>query len=64
LRETASGAKTDGAQLRRVLDQLEKGNVLMITIYARDSAVPIRSEILNATVRPQHLAASSPFAGK
>ena len=35
-----------------------------ITIYERDSVVPIRSEIPNATVRPQHLAASSPFAGK
>src|SRR5271165_4581610 len=31
LRETASGAKTDRLQLRRVLDQLEKGDVLMVT---------------------------------
>jgi DNA invertase Pin-like site-specific DNA recombinase len=31
LRETASGAKTDRAQLRRALDQLEKGDVLMAT---------------------------------
>ena len=30
-RETASGAKTDRAQLRRVLDQLDKGDVLMVT---------------------------------
>src|ERR1700683_5394809 len=30
-RETASGAKTDRVQLRRVLDQLERGDVLMVT---------------------------------
>jgi DNA invertase Pin-like site-specific DNA recombinase len=30
-KETASGAKTDRAQLRRVLDQLEKGDVLTVT---------------------------------
>jgi DNA invertase Pin-like site-specific DNA recombinase len=30
-RETASGAKTDRSQLRRVLDQLEAGDVLMVT---------------------------------
>jgi DNA invertase Pin-like site-specific DNA recombinase len=30
-RETASGAKTDRAQLRRVLDQLAAGDVLMVT---------------------------------
>jgi DNA invertase Pin-like site-specific DNA recombinase len=29
--ETASGAKTDRAQLRRVLDQLQKGDVLTVT---------------------------------
>ena len=27
-KETASGAKTDRAQLRRVLDQLDKGDVV------------------------------------
>ncbi len=31
LREAASGAKIDRAQLRRVLDQLAKGDVLMVT---------------------------------
>jgi DNA invertase Pin-like site-specific DNA recombinase len=31
LRETASGAKTDRVQLRRALDQLEKGDVLTVT---------------------------------
>jgi DNA invertase Pin-like site-specific DNA recombinase len=31
LRETASGAKTDRSQLRKALDQLEAGNVLMVT---------------------------------
>jgi DNA invertase Pin-like site-specific DNA recombinase len=30
-RETASGAKADRTQLRRVLDQLERGDVLMVT---------------------------------
>jgi DNA invertase Pin-like site-specific DNA recombinase len=31
LREVASGAKTDRAQLRRLLDQLESGDVVMVT---------------------------------
>jgi DNA invertase Pin-like site-specific DNA recombinase len=30
LREVASGAKTDRAQLRRLLDQLEAGDVLAL----------------------------------
>jgi DNA invertase Pin-like site-specific DNA recombinase len=30
-RDTASGAKTDRAQLRRVLDQLDAGDMLMVT---------------------------------
>jgi DNA invertase Pin-like site-specific DNA recombinase len=30
-REVASGAKTDRAQLRRVLDELDTGDVLMVT---------------------------------
>ena len=30
-REVASGAKTDRAQLRKLLDQLEAGDVLMVT---------------------------------
>src|SRR6202051_3110170 len=30
-REVASGAKTDRSQLRKVLDQLEAGDVLMVT---------------------------------
>jgi len=30
-RETASDAKTDRAQLRRVLDQLDAGDVFMVT---------------------------------
>jgi DNA invertase Pin-like site-specific DNA recombinase len=30
-RETAGGAKTDRVQLRRVLDQLDAGDVLMVT---------------------------------
>ena len=31
LREAASGAKTDRAQLRKLLDQLVAGDVLMVT---------------------------------
>jgi DNA invertase Pin-like site-specific DNA recombinase len=30
-RETASGAKTDRSQLRKALDQLDAGDVLMVT---------------------------------
>jgi DNA invertase Pin-like site-specific DNA recombinase len=30
-RETASGARADRAQLRRAIDHLEKGDVLMVT---------------------------------
>jgi DNA invertase Pin-like site-specific DNA recombinase len=45
LREVASGAKTDRAQLRRLLDQLEAGDVLMVTRLDR----PARStrDLLN-----------------
>jgi hypothetical protein len=31
LKETASGEKTDRVQLRRALDQLAKGDVLIVT---------------------------------
>ena len=34
-REVASAAKTDRAQLRRVLDQLDAGDVLMVTRFDR-----------------------------
>jgi DNA invertase Pin-like site-specific DNA recombinase len=34
-RETASGARADRAQLRRALDRLEKGDVLMVMITTR-----------------------------
>src|ERR1019366_4073950 len=46
LRETASGAKTDRVQLRRALDQLAKGDVLMVTRLDR----PARStrDLLNS----------------
>ena len=30
-RETASGARSDRAQLRRAIDQLDKGDVLIVT---------------------------------
>jgi DNA invertase Pin-like site-specific DNA recombinase len=35
-REVASGAKTDRAQLRKVLDRLEAGDVLMVARSTRD----------------------------
>ena len=34
-RETASGARADRAQLRRALDQLQKGDVLIVTRLGR-----------------------------
>jgi DNA invertase Pin-like site-specific DNA recombinase len=37
-RETASGAKTDRAQLRLLLDQLDAGDVLMVTGWGDPSA--------------------------
>ena len=36
-RETSSGAKTDRAQLRRMLDPLDAGDVLMVTRLARST---------------------------
>jgi DNA invertase Pin-like site-specific DNA recombinase len=36
-REVTSGAKTDRAQLRRVIDQLDAGDVLMVTRLARST---------------------------
>ena len=39
-RETASGAKTDRSQLRRALDQLDAGDVLMVTRLDRLRAPP------------------------
>src|SRR6202040_967989 len=39
-REVASGAKTDRAQLRRVLDQLDAGDVLMVTRLDRLGRTP------------------------
>jgi DNA invertase Pin-like site-specific DNA recombinase len=37
VREVASGAKTDRAKLRRLLDQLDAGDVLMVTRLDRPS---------------------------
>jgi DNA invertase Pin-like site-specific DNA recombinase len=34
-RETASGARTDRAQLRRAIDAIDKGDVLMVTRLGR-----------------------------
>jgi DNA invertase Pin-like site-specific DNA recombinase len=39
-RETASGARSDRAQLRRAIGQLEKGDVLMVTRLNRLARSP------------------------
>jgi DNA invertase Pin-like site-specific DNA recombinase len=44
-REVASGAKTDRAQLRRLLDQLEAGDVLTVTRL--DRLAPSTRDLLN-----------------
>src|SRR6202022_1285215 len=44
-REMASGAKTDRAQLRRLLDQLDAGDVLTVTRLAR--LAPSPRDLLN-----------------
>jgi DNA invertase Pin-like site-specific DNA recombinase len=44
-RETASGAKTDRSQLRKALDQLDAGDVLMVTRLDRLAA--LRGILLN-----------------
>jgi DNA invertase Pin-like site-specific DNA recombinase len=48
-RETASGAKTDRAQLRRLLDQLDASDVLMVTRL--DRLARSTSDLLNTTRR-------------
>jgi DNA invertase Pin-like site-specific DNA recombinase len=45
-RETASGAKTERAQLRRVLDQLDAGDVLMVPRL--DRLARLTRDLLNA----------------
>src|SRR3954454_21554077 len=45
LPETASGAKTDRGQLRKALDQLEAGDVLMVTKL--DRLAPSTRDVLN-----------------
>jgi DNA invertase Pin-like site-specific DNA recombinase len=44
-RETASGAKADRAQLRRALDQLDAGDVLLVTRL--DRLARSRRDLLN-----------------
>jgi DNA invertase Pin-like site-specific DNA recombinase len=44
-RETASGAKTDRSQLRKALDQLDAGDVLMVT--RRDRLARSTRDLLN-----------------
>ena len=52
-RETASGAKTDRAQLRRVVGQLNEGDVLLVTRL--DRLARSTRDLLNtlATIRPR-----------
>jgi DNA invertase Pin-like site-specific DNA recombinase len=42
-RETASGAKTDRSQLRKALDQLDAGDVLMVTRLDRLAGRPLEN---------------------
>ena len=46
--EVASGAKTDRAQLRRVIDQLNAGDVLIVTWWSSNADQPV----LNDLARP------------
>jgi hypothetical protein len=53
-RETASGAKTDRAQLRRVLDQLDAGDVLIANRLLRPAsaaALPGLGAVANSLKR-------------
>ena len=45
-RETASRAKSDRVQLRRALDQLGKGDVLMVTQRVQTKAAPSFQKLL------------------
>src|ERR1700730_12832758 len=51
-REVASGAKTDRAQLRRVLDQLDAGDVLMVTRLQREPMRRDRSPLIKRQTSP------------
>jgi DNA invertase Pin-like site-specific DNA recombinase len=57
-RETASGAKTDRAQLRRVLAQLNAGDVLMVTRL--DRLAPSTRDLLNRSSSIAQPEASDP----
>jgi hypothetical protein len=52
-REAASGAKTDRAQLRKALDRLEAGDVLMVTRL--DRLARSARDLLNTLAMPQPL---------
>jgi DNA invertase Pin-like site-specific DNA recombinase len=49
-REVASGAKTDRAQLRKALDRLEAGDVLMVTRL--DRLARSTRDLLNTLAMP------------
>jgi DNA invertase Pin-like site-specific DNA recombinase len=56
-REVASGAKTDRAQVRRLLDQLEAGDVLTVTRLDR-----LARSTRDAVANPSATAGSRVFA--
>jgi DNA invertase Pin-like site-specific DNA recombinase len=60
-REVASGAKTDRAQLRRVLDELDAGDVLMVTRLDR-LARSTRDLLTPSRRSPARKPVSSPLA--
>ena len=62
-REVASGAKTDRAQLRRVLDRLEADDVLMVTHL--DRLARSTRDLLNtlAAITGKKVVSGSPISG-
>ena len=61
-REVASGAKTDRSQLRRALDQLDAGDVLMVTRL--DRLARSTRDLLNTLATITDRKAGFPVAGR
>ena len=58
-KETASGAKTDRAQLRRALKQIDKGDVLLVTRL--DRLARSTRDLLNTLAQIADKGAALPF---
>ena len=59
-KETASGAKTDRAQLRRALKQIDEGDVLLVTRL--DRLARSTRDLLNTLAQIADKGAALPFA--